>query len=199
MSKTKTILFVALPYSVHTARWLAQLNGLGYDLHLFPSIVTPIHLKITDVTVHYLWHEQRLSQSCPHKKNLSYWLERAINMVLRRGFSQLLLAWRAKQLAKLIQRIQPDVIHSLEIQAAGYLTLSAKDYLTSTFPPWIVTNWGSDIFLFGKLPKHQEKIRQVLALCDYYSCECERDVQLAKQFGFNKIVLPVFPNTGGFD
>jgi hypothetical protein len=90
-------------------------------------------------------------------------------------------------------------VHSLEIQHAGYLTLAATAFVKSQFPTWIVTNWGSDIYLFGKIPQHQEKIQQVLQACDYYSCECQRDVQLANDFGFNKTVLPVFPNTGGFD
>lgn len=199
MAKTKTILFVALPYSVHTVRWIAQLSEQGYELHLFPSLVTPVHPKLTNITVHYGWHEQHLTSISPHQQNMKFWLERFISIVLRRCWNGLLLAWRGKQLAKLIQRIQPDIIHAMEIQAAGYLTLSAKKHLATTFPNWIVTNWGSDIFLFGKHPQHQDQIRQLLAHCDYYSCECERDVQLAKQFGFNKVVLPVFPNTGGFD
>jgi hypothetical protein len=95
--------------------------------------------------------------------------------------------------------MQPVVVHSLEIQKAGYLVLAAKRYCDAYFPAWIVTNWGSDIYLFGKQPFHKEKIRQVLKACNYYSCECHRDVRLAKDFGFNGTVLPVFPNTGGFD
>jgi glycosyltransferase involved in cell wall biosynthesis len=35
--------------------------------------------------------------------------------------------------------------------------------------------------------------------CDYYSCECSRDIELAKIFGFKGHSFPVYPNTGGFD
>jgi glycosyltransferase involved in cell wall biosynthesis len=35
--------------------------------------------------------------------------------------------------------------------------------------------------------------------CDYYSCESDRDVLLAYKFGFKGYVLPVYPNTGGFN
>lgn len=198
MAKAKTILFVALPYSVHTARWIAQLHEQGYELHLFPSIVTPVHPKLTNITVHYGWSEQWLTATHPHQKTLNFWLERLFGMVLRRLCNNLLLRWRGKQLASLIERLQPDVIHAMEMQAAGYLTFMAKNYLNH-FPVWIVTNWGSDIFLYGKQPKHQTKIQQVLANCDFYTCECERDVHLARQFGFKKKVLSVTPNTGGFD
>jgi hypothetical protein len=66
-------------------------------------------------------------------------------------------------------------------------------------PKWIVTNWGSDVYLFGRLAEHRERIRQVLETCDFYSCECERDVILAQELGLRGQVLPAFPNTGGFD
>src|SRR5690606_34488576 len=103
------------------------------------------------------------------------------------------------QLARLINRLRPHVVHSLEFQAAGYLTLEAKRRLNGAFPKWIATNWGSDISLFGRLPEHQPKIRQILQECDFYSCECERDVALARAHGLRCDVFPVSTNTGGFD
>jgi glycosyltransferase involved in cell wall biosynthesis len=87
----------------------------------------------------------------------------------------------------------------MEIQAAGYLVWEVKRQYGGKFPPWIVTNWGSDIYLFGRLAAHVEKIRGVLENCDYYSCECHRDIHLAKQMGLKGEVLSVLPNTGGFD
>ena len=62
---------------------------------------------------------------------------------------------RVRQLIRVIQKIRPDIVHSMEIQSAGYLTLEAKKILQGKFPPWIVTNWGSDIYLFGRLKDHQ--------------------------------------------
>jgi len=87
----------------------------------------------------------------------------------------------------------------MEIQEAGYLSLDTKRRFRGEFPSWIVTNWGSDIYFFGRLPDHVDKIKAVLSACDYYACECVRDVHLAKQMGLKGRVLPVLPNTGGFD
>jgi len=199
MTNQKTILFVAMPDSIHTARWIGQLNAEGWDIHLFPSVLAALHPDIDQVTVHILLHQQRISAKGSPKNSVFKLFDRVIYAVLRRVFAYLLPWWRAKKLARVISTLQPDIVHSLEIQAAGYLTLSAKEFVDSQFPTWIVTNWGSDIFLFGRQAQHKEKIRQVLANCDYYSCECQRDVALAREFGFNKTVLPVFPNTGGFD
>jgi glycosyltransferase involved in cell wall biosynthesis len=44
-----------------------------------------------------------------------------------------------------------------------------------------------------------QKIREVLSSCEFYDCECERDVGLAREFGFRGEVLPVLPNAGGYD
>jgi glycosyltransferase involved in cell wall biosynthesis len=106
---------------------------------------------------------------------------------------------RAGRLARLINRLKPDVVNSMEFQHGAYLTLEAKARVTYAFPPWMVSNWGSDVFLFSRLEAHKAHIRQVLHECDFYGCECERDVALARQLGLRGRVLPVMPNTGGFD
>lgn len=38
-----------------------------------------------------------------------------------------------------------------------------------------------------------------MAACDYLHAECERDVRLAREFGFRGKVFGVFPGGGGFD
>lgn len=102
-------------------------------------------------------------------------------------------------LARLISSLSPDLIHSMEFQHAGYLTLAAKKIMGNDFPPWLATNWGSDIYLYGKFDDHRKQITRLLKNIDYYSCECERDIGLAKDLGLTGKVLPVIPNSGGFD
>lgn len=200
MKEKKTILIVAMSFSVHTARWLEQIGDEGWDIHLFPSIAgTIVHPKIRNVTVHHLLYSRRALPASNKEKAVATLIRRGIGFILRRTLAEFFPRWRAKQLARVIRRLRPDVVHSMEIQAAGYLTLAAKEILVPGFPRWILTNWGSDIFFFGKLKAHQERIRATLMNCDYYSCECQRDVALAKEFGLRKPVLAVFPNSGGFD
>jgi len=102
-------------------------------------------------------------------------------------------------LRRLMRQLKPDMIHTLEFQHAGYLMLEARTRLHGTQPPWIAGNWGSDIYLFGKLPLHATRVRAILEACDYYTCECERDVRLALDMGLKGTALPVLPNAGGFD
>jgi glycosyltransferase involved in cell wall biosynthesis len=194
------ILFVAMAESVHTARWISQLEGQGWDIHLFPSIDWGrTHPDLRNVTIYHSFYGKQNSGSKTLKFRGIPVSSELIASIGRRILKKMLPHYRVWQLKHLIKRLQPDLIHSIEIQAAGYLTLDAKREYRGQFPPWIVTNYGSDIYLFGRLAEHSDKIRNALAACDYYSCECQRDVQLAKQMGFRGEVLPVLPNTGGFN
>ena len=200
MDRQKTILLVSIPNSIHTARWIGQVGDQGWNIHLFPSMAgAPVHPQIENVTVHHLLHRQRVSsiRGQPYAGIAPF--TRAMHALQRRVLAEMFPNWRARQLARVVRRLRPDIVHSMEIQGAGYLTLAAREILGRRFPPWIVTNWGSDIYLFGRLKEHRDRIRKVLETCDYYSCECERDVALARAFGFTKTVLPVNPNSGGFD
>lgn len=108
----------------------------------------------------------------------------------------------AAQLAKVIARIRPDVVHSMEIQHGGYLTHAASLLRGNRMPPWVISNWGSDIYLFGRDPnhaaEHAPKIRAALAAADYYGCECRRDQPLGDEFGFTGRKWPVIPAAGGY-
>lgn len=195
----KRILLVAMPESIHTARWISQIIDQGWDIHLFPSLDTDrVHPMMANITVHHAIY----SLSTEKSKGIAY---RGVPVpTATYDWGKTLLQrfipnYRVMKLKSVIERIKPDVVHSLEIQHAGYLCLEVKNMLGESFPPWIVTNWGSDIFLFGRLPWHEQLIRDVLNRCEYYSCECRRDVCLAEYYGFKGKVLPVFPNTGGFD
>ncbi|MCA1378979.1 MULTISPECIES: glycosyltransferase [unclassified Bradyrhizobium] len=102
-------------------------------------------------------------------------------------------------LASLISKLKPDLIHSMEFQHSAYLVLAARDRIKGPFPRWLATNWGSDIFLFGRQPDHARQIRRVCEAIDLYSCECHRDLALGREFGYRGPDLPVLPNSGGMD
>jgi glycosyltransferase involved in cell wall biosynthesis len=190
--------------SVHTARWLDQISGQGWDIHVFPWRQEELHPSLHDLTVHGLdLHQSGLRNvRQPGAFPSPFRPSHTIHNWLRRGLGRVTPSFRGdrtKRLAGLIRRLKPDIVHSLEMQGAGYLTLDAYKSLKGGPPPWIVTNWGSDIYLFGRLAEHRQRIKDVLAAADFYSCECHRDVQLARDMGFHGEVLPVLPNSGGFD
>ena len=195
------ILLVAMSNSIHTARWISQISDRGWDIHLFPSIDCGVdfHPEIRNATLyHSRFRTRKSAESGSRFRGVSF-PRRISNVYRQRVRRDKTNAYWKDHLRGVIERIRPDIVHSLEIQHAGYLTCEVRKRHRGAFPPWIVTNWGSDIYLFGRLPDHAPRIREVLSSCDYYSCECLRDVALAKSFGLRGKVLPVFPNTGGFD
>lgn len=202
------ILFIAMVNSIHTARWINQISEQGWEIHLFTSTDdSSIHRQLMNTIIHGITLrppdiERRTRLPGALKWPFPFGHHYANQMLIMIKNSERIqpyLPSQYRRLSRVIEKIKPDIIHSLEIQHAGYLTLEAKKHIGGDFPKWIITNWGSDIYLFGRLIEHIDRIREVLAECDYYGCECHRDVELARAFGFQGKVLPVLPNAGGYD
>jgi len=186
--------------SIHTARWISQIADQGWDIYMFPSKDCGlVHPEMKNISVYHSFYSKCKGID---KSVYLHGFPVFSKFVAFGGIRVLEEIWpdyRILQLKRIIARIKPDIIHSMEIQAAGYLTLEARKRFYGKFPPWIVTNWGSDIYLFGRLSEHEPKIKSVLEECDYYTCECLRDVKLAREFGFKGRVIGVFPNSCGFN
>lgn len=193
------ILLVAMANSVHTARWIGQLGDEGWDVHLFPVSARPAHVDLRHVTIYPAARRWRpeLDRSV-RQRGVPWplprgwaWLERVLERVPR--------ANRAARLARVIASLRPDLVHSLEMQHAAYLTLESRRLLGShRFPPWMYSCWGSDLFYFGPQAAHTERIQAVLTACDYLITDCGRDRQLASELGFRGTFLGIFPGPGGF-
>ncbi|MFC1862379.1 glycosyltransferase [Thermodesulfobacteriota bacterium] len=194
------LLIVAMSESIHTARWIKQVTDQGWDIHLFSSVDNGIlHPAMTNITVYHSVYALQKEKEISVKLRGLPLFYKPFATLARKMLKKFFPKYRAVQLGRLINKLKPHIIHSLEIQHAGYLLLESRKYVKNRFPVSIITNWGSDISLFGRLTEHEPRIRAVLESADYYSCECERDVDLARHYGFKGEVLPVFPNTGGFD
>ncbi len=200
MSRRSRILFVAMANSPHTVRWLAALDRDRFDVHLFPvDELEPVHPSLRDVTVHRLFRGYG-----PRHPSV---LETGFRWPLRRGAArataELERRWstagRAARLARTISRLKPDLLHTLEMQHAGYLALQSRTIVRTPFPRWIYSSWGSDLFYYGRLPEHERRVRAVLAACDFFIADCERDIALARELGFNGEVLGAVVATAGFD
>jgi hypothetical protein len=195
------ILFVAFSHSLHTARWIRLLEHTGWELFLFPTQLPKLHPALDDAgrtppAMLPPWlGRKRWLRICSMAPNL--FTERIAHRAMREISPD--GSWRSRWLSREIARIRPDIVHSLEFQSAAYLCLATKESMGTRFPTWIATNWGSDLFLFGRLQEHRERVRRVLQSVDYYTAECQRDVDLARDMGLTAPAWPVFPNLGGFD
>lgn len=190
------ILIVALSGSIHTSRWIEQIEDQNWEVYLFPSYdnlwINNSLNNVKHCIPFFRLYKISVKLGCEKYYTLFYKLITRICL----KFDQ---KYYTKRLYKHIKTIKPDIIHSMETQGAGYLVCDVKNtfYTKENFPKWWHANWGSDIYLFGRLKEHQSKIKDVLSKCDYYSCECNRDVKLALDNGYQNMLLSVYPNSGG--
>jgi glycosyltransferase involved in cell wall biosynthesis len=197
------ILFVAQAVSVHTARWISQVNDQGWDLHVFDMLGSFPHAELGGVTEYSLLFPRKIplpaaQPSYGHPFFMRHgWDPFPLSLLgffVRRAFRG-----RVRRLASLIRKIRPDIIHSFELQTQSYCLLDVAKMLGGHLgAPWMVNTWGSDIFYFQRFPEHLEKIRDLLLQCDYLIPDCARDEALARAYGFKGKIPLILPGAGGY-
>src|SRR5689334_18086177 len=117
-----------MPFSLHTARWLSQLNNEGFEIHLYASMGGQVlHESIKGITVHENFYE---SVGTPSRKNshrsislklFSFIKQPFLKKMINKGVSVAgVRKSRAASLLDVIKEVKPDIIHSMETQHAGY-------------------------------------------------------------------------------
>jgi len=208
------ILIVAMGNSIHTARWLSHIKDEDWDIHLFPvDFFTEVHPGIYGMSKNIKVHSpiilksliRKYKQKKREKARVEIDARKLLkeyqqgSLVVKNILRKLFSVNYTKELYKVIKKVKPDIVHSMHIQEAGYITLEAKKKITHSFPAWIVSNWGSEIDLFRHFPDQKKKIKEVLTNCDYYSGECSREIPIVRKLGFKGEVFAIMPNSGGID
>jgi len=184
----KKILVVAMADSVHTARWLEQFENTKDEFVLFPS--SP-HRRIHPKMVRLLGASSPMQISIPRGLSRSGLILAAFDKFFNNRL-------RGNLLRRVINKFDPDILHAVETQGAGYISLEALGKAKNK-PFFILTLWGSDLFWFRKFNRHKTRLMNLLPLVDLLSMECERDVEIARDLGFAGKLFPPFPVTGGYE
>jgi len=188
------ILIVGMFFSIHLRRWLSNLLDSGFQIHCFPSmdwgvngppvneIFSPEILENEDFMIHgFGINDERILFPVLYHESVekeSFIIDLLVEVILK---------------------IKPHVIHAIEMQQAGYLVQQCHEKIGDLFPKWIYTNYGSDLYACSRLKKHFSAVNQVLSSADFYSCECNRDVFIARSLGYKGDMVGVLSNVGGFD
>src|SRR5438105_4194288 len=107
--------------SVHTARWIGQVGGQGWDVHLFPVTDAPPHAALTGVTLHAFSGARPAGADAGLRVKGPYPLRRGgylLQLAAQRAFPRRMA--RAARLASVVRRVRPDIVHSLGMQLAAY-------------------------------------------------------------------------------
>lgn len=202
----RRILIVAMHESVHVARWLRMIESRDAAIVVFPVYARPgkSEARLRQVALAELSADLPAGIWVVRPADIEKPADRLVDAVHRhRRWTHSFLAGVSSaapgRLRECILRLRPELVHSMEVQLAGYLCLETARRMGRSFPPWILSNWGSDITLFRKLPEHRRRLEDVCRRIDYYVAECARDQGVAAELGYRGPVLPVIPASGGTD
>tara|TARA_R110000787_G_scaffold184181_5_gene296058 strand:+ start:4291 stop:5442 length:1152 start_codon:yes stop_codon:yes gene_type:complete len=182
------ILFVCQQY-IHSARWINQLKDAGHDIYVFDCLDRPIHKDLLWTNYTTGWTQRKL----PKFKG-EHFLKKRIPK-LYNILKSYLEVTASERLNQLIHEIQPDLVHSLEMQSQTYHVQKVREQIDFK---WAYFSWGSDLYFYQHKEKHVIKMKEVFKNLDYFFADNTRDLKLAKSLGFQKEVVNIFPGGGGY-
>jgi glycosyltransferase involved in cell wall biosynthesis len=183
------ILFISMP-SLHAVRWIENLSESGHELYWFDVLgkgELPTQISIQQITE---WKKRKL----PYIKG-EYFLKQKFPTIYNR-LHPFLEVTANEKFFQILNEIQPDVVHSFEMQSCSYPILETMQKLPQI--KWLYSCWGSDLFYFQNQTQHVSKIKAVLSRIQYLHTDCNRDFLIAQNLGFKGKHLEIIPGGGGF-
>ena len=117
-----------------------------------------------------------------------------LRTAIRQWFGPITIRRAADRLRGFIERVKPDLVHAMRIPYEGMLAADAY-----TGIPLIVSIWGNDFTLHApstRLMSHYT--RWTMQVADALHADCQRDVRLAREWGFGQEKPDlVAPGNGG--
>jgi hypothetical protein len=200
---------VCFPFSIHAARWANLFRASNFRIVIFPSVIQVPCPEFEPF--HEISSLEQVDGLLPGEigvvnGNLIDVVADSAEDRLRgykpiRSYAEAVPETTPSpaSLVTLIKAIRPTLLHSLELQHGGYLCLEARRRMGSDFPRWLASSWGSDIFLYRKLPEHVPVLRELFQNIDALHSDCARDLDVAVELGFQGHHFPVVPAAGGAD
>jgi glycosyltransferase involved in cell wall biosynthesis len=204
MSQKPRILFVCNANSTHAQSWINLLQDSLFEVRVFTTRLSSINFGwapdwnfSTYMTIQpenkagmqraqVFW----LLPGGSHIKTVSNWMDSRFDLTV-------------KYLRRSIRTWQPDIVHSLSMDKAGRLArLALQGTPAENRPRWVVSSYGNDICQDLFDAAKSENIKSILAQCDGFFADCQRDRQLAVSAGLAPAKLALngaVPGPGGLD
>jgi len=211
------ICFVIDARSPHARNWIRYFVQMNHEVHVISSYpISPESLEGTSLYMVPLtffdlvrFNKGTKSASEPQGNSLTAaylqnsWISKLIYnnalfiaaMFFRYWITSIEIFRYTNTICKLIEEIQPDIIHAMRIPFEGILAAKA----TPSGLPVLISVWGNDFTLFAKrYPLIGWQTKQTMQRADALHCDCQRDLRLAKIWGFkpDKPAI-VLPSAGG--
>ena len=153
------ICFLADAHSIHTRKWVQYFSKLGNEIHI-------ISMRETDYVYESNVHVHVLRSRSTNK--LSYFL-------------------LIKAVKKLVENINPDILHS------HYATSYGLYGRMCNFHPFVISVWGSDVYEFPRGNKIKEFLLKYILKGADKVCSTSYDMaEETKKYYKNEIVITPF-------
>ena len=183
------ILFISMP-SVHVIRWIENLKGSDHELYWF-DVLGRGRLETFDSVCQFTDWQKRKIATVKGEYFLSKKAPRIYEKIV-----PFLEVTANEALEKTILEIQPDIIHSFEMQSCSSRILKVMNKYPNV--KWLYSCWGSDLYYYRQFSSHLKIIKKVLQRIDFLHTDCQRDFELAKELGFKGKFLGVIPGGTGY-
>jgi glycosyltransferase involved in cell wall biosynthesis len=200
------LFFVADGRSPIALNWIRFFVERGDEVHLastFPggSEAGLASYEVIPVAFSGLKRSQaetlRASQETPVPqtgRSLSGMLPPGLSTSIRQWLGPLTIPSAARHLANLVERVKPELVHAMRIPYEGML--AAQSGLSV---PLVISVWGNDFTLHARSnPWMASFTRQALQHAAALHTDCQRDLRLAREWGFpSGLPSIVLPGNGG--
>lgn len=207
------ILFVANINSPIARNWISYFVECGDQVSLVSQY--PLHAKpLEGVTVYYnkllFSHATALSNSAHMLHSSGNGGESQIRRLVRTTLRSVILGsglrsiWSGyiapvdtirlrRKMQQLVESIKPDIVHGLRLPMEGESLAGLSGF------PLALSIWGNDLTLYASnYWAHRVTIRKALSRAQGLHADCQRDVQLAYEYGYpSDGITLVVPGAGG--
>lgn len=208
MKQRNHILVVADGRSPTTQSWIKNLSELGYQVSLLSTFNCEVLPNLDNFFIFPTAFSQfagGISESRGDKLQFPNILGQIKSLLkpkaetlqtIRYFFGPLSVQTNAKKYKKLLDKIQPDLVHALRIPFEGMLARFTQKHI-----PLIISTWGNDFTLHAKGSKEmQQATRACLERANGLTADAQRDIDLAFTWGLAKDSPTLFiPGSGGVD
>lgn len=206
------LLLVVDAQSPHSIHWIEYLAGVGHEVHLASTYpIDPATLPVksyvcvpVDFSAKVRSGEKAANMGTAQSKKSHFFSKLRGSILwkslasLRNRLAPLMIKRQAKSLSAYIQKVNPDIVHSMRIPFEGLVAHAA---IKIAKRPFVVSTWGNDFTLFASRDLSIKSLTlELLKDVDGLHSDCNKDVRIAHSWGLaDNIPTTVAPGNGGIN